>query len=164
MLIWVAISLKIICGFQMPHLSLISVGKESACNTGDLALIPGLGRSLGEGNSYRLVFWRGEFHGLYIHGVTKCWTWLKDFHFTSFPAEPQGKPKNTRVSSVSLLQQIFLTQELLQHLLHCRWILYHLSYQRRLPENQHGGLFEKLCFFFQWSVCVKLDLWINWIL
>ena len=28
-----------------------SVGKESACNAGDLGLIPGLGRSPGEGNS-----------------------------------------------------------------------------------------------------------------
>ena len=27
-----------------------SKGKESTCNTGDLGLIPGLGRSLGEGN------------------------------------------------------------------------------------------------------------------
>ena len=27
-----------------------SVGKESACNAGDLGLNPGLGRSLGEGN------------------------------------------------------------------------------------------------------------------
>ena len=27
-----------------------SVGKESACNTGDLGSIPGLGRSTGEGN------------------------------------------------------------------------------------------------------------------
>ena len=30
----------------------------------------------------------------------------------SLPAEPQGKPKNTRVGSLSLLQGIFLTQEL----------------------------------------------------
>ena len=28
-----------------------SVGKESACNAGDLGVIPGLGRSPGEGNS-----------------------------------------------------------------------------------------------------------------
>ena len=27
-------------------------GKESACNAGDLGLIPGLGRSPGEGNGY----------------------------------------------------------------------------------------------------------------
>ena len=29
----------------------------------------------------------------------------------SLPIEPQGKPKNTRVGSLSLLQWIFLTQE-----------------------------------------------------
>ena len=29
-----------------------SAGKESACNAEDLGLIPGLGRSPGEGNSY----------------------------------------------------------------------------------------------------------------
>jgi len=29
-----------------------SAGKESACNVGDLGLIPGLGRSLGEGKVY----------------------------------------------------------------------------------------------------------------
>ena len=32
----------------------------------------------------------------------------------SSPAEPQGKPKNTGVGSLSLLQQIFSTQELNQ--------------------------------------------------
>ena len=47
----------------------------------------------------------------------------------SLPAEPQGKPKNTGVDSLSLLQGIFLTQELSWGLLHCRWILYQLSYQ-----------------------------------
>ena len=31
-----------------------SGGKESACNVGDLGLIPGLGRSPGEGNGYPL--------------------------------------------------------------------------------------------------------------
>ena len=33
-----------------------SVGKESACNVGDLGLIPWLGRSLGERNSYPLQY------------------------------------------------------------------------------------------------------------
>ena len=88
---------------------------------------------------------------------------MKDFHFTSFPAEPQGKPKNTEVGSLSLPQKRFLTQELLQHLLHSRNILYHLSYQRSLPQNQHGGLLDKLGLFW-WSVRVKLDPWINWII
>ena len=39
-----------------------SAGKESACSVGDLGLIPGLGRSPGEGKGYP-VFWPGEFHG-----------------------------------------------------------------------------------------------------
>ena len=47
----------------------------------------------------------------------------------ALPAEPPGKPKNTGVGSPSLLQGNFLTQELNQGLLHCRWILYQLSYQ-----------------------------------
>ena len=47
----------------------------------------------------------------------------------SLPSEPPGKPKNTGMGSLSLLQGIFLTQELNWSLLHCRWILYQLSYQ-----------------------------------
>ena len=39
------------------------------------------------------------------------------------------KPKNTGVGSLSLLQEIFPTQESNQGLLHCRQILYQLSYQ-----------------------------------
>ena len=59
-----------------------SAGKESACNAGDLSLIPGLGTSPGEGNSYLL-----QYSGLenpmkcIVHGVTKSWTGLRDFHF-----------------------------------------------------------------------------------
>ena len=47
----------------------------------------------------------------------------------SLPVEPSGKPKNTGVGSLSLLQWIFLTQESNRGLLHCRRILYQLSYQ-----------------------------------
>ena len=49
-----------------------SAGKESACNAGDLGLIPGLGRSPGEGNSYPL-----QYSGLensmdsIVHGVAE---------------------------------------------------------------------------------------------
>ena len=46
----------------------------------------------------------------------------------SLPAEPPGKPKDTRVGSLSLLQGIFPTQESNQDLLHCRQILCQLSY------------------------------------
>ena len=47
----------------------------------------------------------------------------------SLLAEPQGKPKNTGVGSLSLLQGIFPTQESNRGLLHCRQILYLLSYE-----------------------------------
>ena len=53
----------------------------------------------------------------------------------SLPAEPQGKSKNTGIGRLSLLQLIFLTQESNQGLLHCRWILYQLSYEGS-PEEQ----------------------------
>ena len=56
-----------------------SDGKESACNSGDPALIPGLGRSPGEGNGYPFQYsclensmdkwvWR-----VVVHVVTKSW-------------------------------------------------------------------------------------------
>ena len=47
----------------------------------------------------------------------------------SLPAEPQGKPRNTGVGSLSLLQRIFLIQESNPYLLHCRRTLCQLSYQ-----------------------------------
>ena len=47
----------------------------------------------------------------------------------SLPAEPQGKPKNTGVGSLSLLQWIFLTQESNWGLLQCKQILNQLSYE-----------------------------------
>ena len=52
-----------------------SAGKESACNVGDLGLIPELGRSPGEGKGYPL-----QCSGLensmdcIAHGVAKSWT------------------------------------------------------------------------------------------
>ena len=52
-----------------------SAGKESACNAGDLSLIPGSGRSLGKGKRYPL-----QYSGLdnsmdsTAHGIAKHWT------------------------------------------------------------------------------------------
>ena len=39
------------------------------------------------------VFWPGEFHGLYIHGVAKSWTRLSDFHF-HIDNHPSSYPQN----------------------------------------------------------------------
>ena len=59
-----------------------SAGKESACSVGDLGLIPGLGRSPGEGKGYPL-----QYSGLensmdcIVHGIAKSQTQLSDFHY-----------------------------------------------------------------------------------
>ena len=52
-----------------------SVRKESACNVGDLGLIPGLGRSPGEEKGYPLQHSGLENSTDYVvHGVAKSWT------------------------------------------------------------------------------------------
>ena len=51
---------------------------------------------------------------LWLHGLYSSW---------NSPGQKTG------VGSLSLLQGIFPTQELNQGFLHCRWILYQLSYQ-----------------------------------
>ena len=75
----------------------------------------------------------------------------------SLPSEP----RNTGVGSLSLLQGIFPTQESNQGLLHCRQILYHLSYQ--------GSLYMCVYIFVYLCVCMlrlrNLNLasvWMQW--
>ena len=62
-----------------------SEDKASACNVGDLSLIPGLGRSPGEGNGNPLQYSclenpmdRGAWQAT-VHGVTKSQTELSNF-------------------------------------------------------------------------------------
>ena len=57
------------------------------------------------------------------------WTQVSRIAGRFFTSWATGKPQNTGGGSLSLLQWIFLTQESNQGLLHCRWILYHLSYE-----------------------------------
>ena len=66
----------------------------------------------------------------------------------SLPSEPPGKPKNTRVGGISLLQGIFQTRESNWGLLRCRQILYQLSHQ---GSPQSGIRFAK-CFSILWLV------------
>ena len=59
-----------------------SVGKESACNVGNLGLIPGLGRSPREEKDHPLQYPGLEnFMDCIVHGVSKSLTQLSDFHF-----------------------------------------------------------------------------------
>ena len=52
-----------------------SAVKESTCNTGDLGLIPGLGRSPGEGNDYPVQYSCLENSmDCIVIGLVKSWT------------------------------------------------------------------------------------------
>ena len=86
---------------------------------------------------------KGDLHNLAIEPRSPT------LQADSLLAEPPGEPKNTGVGSLSLLQWLFLTQESIQGLLHCRQTLYQLSYQVILycinKEAQISQLFFKLC-------------------
>ena len=62
----------------------------------------------------------------------------------SLPFDPPGKPKTTRVGSLSFLQGNVPTQELNQGLLHCKHIIYQQSYQGspRKKENKISSMFR----------------------
>ena len=99
-----------------------SVCKESAFNVWDLGLIPWLGRSLGEGNSYLL-----QYSGLenpmdcIVQGIAKSQTCLSNFPLTllqshttasllSFPLLPSISPAMARVKNIK--DAIFLARAL----------------------------------------------------
>ena len=74
-----------------------SVGKESTCNAGDLGLIPGLGRSSGEGKGYPLQYSGLEYPmDCIVHGVTKSQTRLSNFH----------SPYNQKLGQTSFLVKV----------------------------------------------------------
>ena len=58
-----------------------SVGKEFACNAGDLGSIPELGRSPGIGKGYPLQYSGLDNSMDYSHGITQSWTQPSGFHF-----------------------------------------------------------------------------------
>ena len=66
----------------------VSEGKVSICNAGDLGSIPGSGRSPGEGNGTPLQYYclenpmDGGAWWAAVHGVAKSRTPLSDFTFT----------------------------------------------------------------------------------
>ena len=77
-----------------------SDGKVSARNAGDLGLIPGSARSLGEGNGSPLQYsclenlMDGGTWQATVHGVTKSQTWLSEFTFTFYGEQYGDSLKN----------------------------------------------------------------------
>ena len=68
----------------------------------------------------KIVWWKWK-------SLSRVWLFVTPWNS---PCNSLGP--NTGVGSLSLLQGIFLKQELNEDLLQCRWILYQLSYQRSL--------------------------------
>ena len=58
----------------------------------------------------------------------------------SLPSEPARTHKNTGVGSLSLLQGIFLTQELNQGFPHCRKILHQLPISKKHHQGSRNGI------------------------
>ena len=75
-------------------------------------------------------------------------------HVDSLLSESPGKPKNTGVGCHSLLQGIFLTQESNRGLLHCRQILYQLSYQ---GNPLISSMTQELASYTFWFLCGSLS-------
>ena len=85
-----------------------SAGKESACNAGNLGLIPGLGRSPGEGKGYPL-----QYSGLensmdwIVHAVPKSRIRLSDFHFHfHFMLRTMVNNGNANMNTIQSITQI----------------------------------------------------------
>ena len=72
-----------------------SVGKESACNAGDLGLIPGLERSAGEGIGYPLQYSRASLVAQLVKNPPAMWeTWVRSLGWEN----PLKKGKATHSS------------------------------------------------------------------
>ena len=94
-----------------------SAGKESTCSVGDLGLISGMGRSPREGKGCPLHYSclenskdRGPWQTI-VHGVTKSWTQLSNFHtlthliniILGFPVGSAGKESTCSVGDLGLI-------------------------------------------------------------
>ena len=72
-----------------------SDGKESACNAGDLGLIPGLGRSAGEGIGYPLQYSWASLVAQLVKNPPAMWeSWVRSLGWE----DPLEKGKATHSS------------------------------------------------------------------
>ena len=70
-----------------------SVGKETACNAGDLGSIPGSGRSTGEGIGYPLQYsWASHVVQLVKNPPVMQETWVQSLGWEDPSGEGKGYP------------------------------------------------------------------------
>ena len=90
---------------QYSWASLVSAGKESACNAGDLGSIPGLGRSPGEGKGYPL-----QYSGLensmdcIVHELPESYM-TEQLSLLGFPDSSVGKESTCNAGDPSLIPE-----------------------------------------------------------
>ena len=90
-----------------------SVGKESTCNAGDPSLIPGSGRSLGEGIGYPLQYSWLSLVAQLVKNLPVMWeTWVRSLgwedlleeematHFRFSPGKFQGQRQSMGLQTV----------------------------------------------------------------
>ena len=89
-------------------------GKASVYNAGDLGLIPGLGRSPGEGNGNPLQYYclenpmdRGAWQAA-VRGVAKSQTRLSDFTFTFAQSSEAASWQTAKGMTTTLLSGVLL--------------------------------------------------------
>ena len=81
-----------------------SAGKESACNVGDLGLIPGLGRSPGERKGYPLQYSNLENSmDCIVLGVAKSRIWLSDFEVSRISELRENASKLVELADTDFL-------------------------------------------------------------
>ena len=69
-----------------------SAGKESACNAGDPSLIPGSGRSAGEGMGYPLQYSWASLVAQLVKNLPAMWeTWIRSLDWED-PLEKENCP------------------------------------------------------------------------
>ena len=88
--------------------------------------------------------------------IFNCPLYFKVIFSNNF-IKPQGKPKNTGVDSLFLHQWIFPTQESNWGLLHCRLILYQLSYQWSPYQESVTTI---ICLYFGFKTIISYKKWI----
>ena len=108
-----------------------------------------LGQNTGVGS---LAFLQGIFPTQGLNSGLPC------LQVDSLPAEPQGKPTNTGVGSLSLPHWVLLTQKSNWSLLLCRWILYWAIILRGVVVKPHQKVLSSRVITWQ-AYVLERSLW-----
>ena len=148
-----------------------SVVKNLPTSVGDASLIPGLGRSPGEGNSNPLQYsclenpMDREAWWSVVHGVAKSWTWLSNCTCTLIPG---------KYNWISKVMQLYI------HIYVCVWIdtLFHyrllqgIEYSFLCYSIDPHYLFYTCTMFLKWTSNYtpikinekEMNKWTNWLI